>query len=235
MIHFFTENYENLKESLTSSLVEIPKWFKKQPSSCPVTHKFSAEGTKNFLTIKHCPGILDYLKHGYVLKMWEDIEISVKENYLLDSVHKIDDFSEVTGWPYLSKTENTKFKIHHLSQFLDLPIRKNHNHAIKLLNPWQAKSTSNREKLLVLPLILEDLPFQIIPGIIEISFYHFLHIPMLINSDKPFTIKKGTPLLQYIPLVDNIDVNISSIDSIDQSTLTNWTGGSKAYKKLRSN
>jgi len=233
MIEFFTDDFESLKDSLAPSEKCIPEWFKAQSSKCPVTHKFSSKPSEHVLTLKRCPGVLDYLTQGYTLKMWEDIEVSIKQDYLLDFNYKIENVDELTGWPYLSKSAVTESRIHHLSQFLDLPIRKNFNHSIKLTNPWRARSDKNI-KLLVLPLILENTQFQIIPGVIETSFYHELHIPMLINSMEPFLIKKGTPILQYIPIIDNIESRICSTNNIDQHKLTVWKETVDNYNKLKS-
>lgn len=232
MIKFFCDDYENLNDTLVPASKSIPDWFKEQSSECPISHNFFADFKKSHPTIKRCPGILDYLTQGYILKMWEDIEISIEKNYLLDLQHKIKDFNDLTGWPYLSKSDQTAYDTHHISQFLNLPIKKNYNHAIKLINPWQAVSDKNI-KLLVLPLTFENLDFQIIPGVIETSFYHYLHIPMLINSESPIFIKRETPLLQYIPFISDIDYEICSTDSIDKSSLTNWNSCPSNYNKLK--
>jgi hypothetical protein len=95
MIEFFTDDFESLKDSLAPSEKCIPEWFKAQSSKCPVTHKFSSKPSEHVLTLKRCPGVLDYLTQGYTLKMWEDIEVSIKQDYLLDFNYKIENVDEL--------------------------------------------------------------------------------------------------------------------------------------------
>jgi len=226
---FFTE-YEDLLEIIKPAKKCIPQWFKNQLDTCPVDTSNLPQGNYNFSTIKKCPGIIDFLSTGYILHMWETVNVSITQDTNRDNMCPIKNFKGNTGWPLLeSENPHISWDIHHVSQFLDLPIRHEYNHAIKLINPIKARS-SKGTKLLVLPLLLEHTDFQIMPGIIDTSFYPYLHLPMLFS--KNITIEKGTPVAHFIPIIE-IESSVGLLSNVDQEFLDTWNSVNNKEQEYR--
>lgn len=226
---FFTE-YPDLLEIIKPAKKCIPQWFKNQLGTCPIDTSKLPQGNYNFSTIKKCPGIVDFLSTGYILHMWETVNLSITQDETRDSMCPIKDFNGNTGWPLLeSENPHVSWDIHHVSQFLELPIRQTYNHAIKLINPIKARS-SKGTKLLVLPLLYENADYKIMPGVIDTSFYPYLHLPTLLSKD--ITIEKGTPIAHFIPISD-IDATVDLISNEDLEFLENWNNTNNKEKEYR--
>jgi len=69
----------------------------------------------------------------------------------------------------------------------------------KLVNPWRME-TAPGWSVLILPIYWEPNPnYDIIPSIVHTDFYHTANVVLNIKTDKEFSVKYGTPLVQVVP------------------------------------
>ncbi len=138
-------------------------------------------------TVKKCPGILDLLSTGYLLKTPCDIYIDATGPKLTWQVHEahkesvtVHSQEQVEGWDF-DKNDWMEdiFRIHPM---------------------WVVTTPKGYSTLFVQPSFHTSLPFEIVPAIIDTDMY---------PSDGPFSmrikrgykgiIEAGTPLVQCIP------------------------------------
>lgn len=138
-------------------------------------------------TVKKCPGILDLLTTGYLLKTPCDIYLDATEKDLKFEVHELHQQSismhsreQVDAWDFdREKYMDDVFRIHPM---------------------WVVGTQKGYSTLFIHPSFHNNLPFEIVPAIIDTDMY---------VSDGPFSmivkkgfkgvIEAGTPLVQCIP------------------------------------
>lgn len=183
---------------------KIPEWYKsisryiggeKKPSSNP-------KGTTG--TIKTCMPVFDAITSGYLILSATDVFIEKEEegrfynwaNYNLITFHSQ---NQVTGYPKLNK-------------------KLNQENVPKFANHWIVK-TPKGYSCLFLPPSHHDLPFSILPGIVDTdTYFHPVNFPFIPDPDFSGLIPKGTPIAQVIPFRrENWKMSIESLE--DSKTL----------------
>ena len=181
-IVFECDNWATRKYSPVRPSSEfVPEKFKNLPSTLK-KQKFTRD---NVYTIKICPGLQDYIGHGYVIPAWCDIQIKIEN-----------------GHPNVRYSDpELKHAIHfpeQMGDFLDtkFPVRT----PVKLDNPWWTY-TKKDWSIMYLPMHFhENAYFEAIPGVID-------HdkgpgrtpLNIMLKTNQDFIIKQGTPLVQMIP------------------------------------
>ena len=75
----------------------------------------------------------------------------------------------------------------------------------KLVNPWKIE-TAPGWSTLILPTYWEPSEhYTVLPAIVHTDFYHTANVVLNLISNKPFTIKYGTPLVQLVPFKRSAD------------------------------
>lgn len=178
----FVIEYTDKPEPMSKNL---PQWWRKQHPY--IGGQKEVVGGQYNETVKKCPGILDLLVSGYLLKTPCDIYIDAtgdKIEYQVHEVHKqcigMHSKEQVDGWDF-DKTVWMEdiFRIHPM---------------------WVVGTQKGYSTLFIHPSFHTDLPFDIVPAIIDTDMY---------ISDGPFSlrirrgfkgvIEAGTPLVQCIP------------------------------------
>lgn len=215
----FAIEYTDSPEPMSKN---FPAWWRKQE---PYTggEKRIVKGQYNE-TVKKCPGILDLLVTGYLLKTPCDIFIDTTGESLKFEVHDLHSQSvtmhsreQVGGWDFDRDIwVDDIFRIHPM---------------------WVITTEKGYSTLFIHPSFHNNLPFEIVPAIIDTDMY---------PSDGPFSlrvkkgfkgvIEAGTPLVQCIPyrreefeakILEKPDLKV--LTSLQQR-LRHKFGG--AYKKI---
>ena len=165
----------------------VPEWWRKAPWDKSMSEaKYRPES----LYVKQCPMFPDLFSSGYILPMWADTTISFKDGEWkwkcgsMDSPFKINIFSSDRFLEY-SEYNFNGFDANAIFQFS---------------NPWKIK-TSPGYSLFQLPLFYHfNKDFSVLPGTYDgnIVDTNKLEVAYFGNGEEIF-IKRGTPLVQYIP------------------------------------
>ena len=139
----------------------------------------------NIPTIKACPGVIDWLKCGFIISAWTDFSIKISqdgfEHEVGDSTFK-DTCCHMPSEQFASHT-NSAVK-----------------HTLSLYSPWWCK-TPPGYSLMQLPLLYHFHPhWSCSAGMLSTDVYHSLNQQLLITcSEGSISIPKGTPLVMYVP------------------------------------
>ena len=82
----FWSTIEGLEEIVPPqpAIKYIPEWWKNTPSFIP--NKEGEKRNKGNETVKVCPALYDWFSQGYVIPMWCDLHIEVKETGEIDCI-----------------------------------------------------------------------------------------------------------------------------------------------------
>jgi hypothetical protein len=164
----------------------LPAWWRKQEPF--VGGEKKVMGGQYNETVKKCPGILDVLISGYVLKTPCDIYIDATDPKKVEL--------QVPG-PY-----QACFTAHSMEQVSEWNFDRDiyAEYVFRVHPQWVVKTSPGHSTFFMQPQFHEDLPYQAVSAIIDTDMY---------ASDGPFSflVKKGfkgeipygTPLVQCIP------------------------------------
>lgn len=168
-------NIEECRPKKASSY--IPDWWKKTP--------YRPEINNN--TVKACPSFADVFSNGYIIPMWCDSLLKVKNGEY--------------GWE--TSSDQFSWGFHKHDQFLDFAptwINQEVKAIFKAISPWHIK-TPPGYAVYQMPLFFNfNKDYTLMPGIIETSFYHEINQQVMFHSDKEEVfIPRGTPFALYFP------------------------------------
>jgi len=156
-----------------------------------------------------CPGIIDVMREGFVIRAWCDITIVIDgDNFTWKIPH------EINGPAGNNVEVITAHHDFNLFQHLENLPRHSFNHVLKINTPWYIDIPKGY-KLLQIPVTYVDQnTFTSFIGMMEYDLgLHSLNIPFVLHKNRgEVTIKAGTPLAQLIPIKmeDRMDmVNLS--------------------------
>ncbi len=161
----------------------IPEWYKKTKNYVNDIKKPTNGGTDG--TIKKCIPVFDAITSGYLILLPTDLycEPSEKNNFYFQ-------------WP-----SQELIGFHPIEQVKEYPQKNDGLDSIpKFINPWGIKTPKGYSVFITTPQH-RDLPFSILPGIVDTDKYvNAINFPFIIN-DKNFNglIPKGTPIAQITP------------------------------------
>lgn len=157
----------------------IPDWFKQMPLDCvPGMNEHPG-------TAKRCPGLIDYFKQGYVVRLWCDLHLKINED---------------KSWEVKSPEQIFVFDNHLDNQFLDhIPNRNSFSMVLKAHCPWRML-TPPGWAVMQLPLFYNfNSDFTVLPGVVWTDIHHELNQQIAFHRYGEFHLKRGTPLAVYIP------------------------------------
>jgi len=161
----------------------LPDWWKNIPQQ-------SLFGNP---TIKKCPGVHDFLKHGYILPMWANVKIITNESSIGYEVEE-----NKYGLDFLPWTEHPNDQLLNYGNFNSNGQKI--THVLNMQTPWRI-ITPPGYSTMVLPLNYEfNENFTVMSGIFDTDIFHTTNVPTFIHTEKgSFDIKMGNPLLMYVP------------------------------------
>ena len=176
----------------------IPDWWKGLPK-----HDLLGEVP----TVRVCPSFPDFFSSGFVIPMWADVML------------QYDDLTEswkwIAGRPHSSNPFSVE--VHPNTQFIDFvtPTAQGDpgSMVFKFISPWNL-ITPKGYSVLQLPMFYHfSNDFSVLPGIIHTDTHHELNQQILYHGEgKEIFIRRGTPLVQYIPFKRS-KYNITTRDS----------------------
>lgn len=192
-LQFFTNVLDLSNDSLAQpqpAMKFIPQAWKKIPKI--VENYENSLSLRAIKTIKTCPSFADYFTQGVILPAWCDMAFKYEP--------------DLGKWTCATGTQMSPYEIaiHEGSQMLDHMDYKHRGEnaqlVFKLISPWFLKTPKNWS-ILQLPLYYNaDKDWQVMPGIIDTDVYYTLNQQiMYFGNGREVLIKKGEPLVHYIP------------------------------------
>ena len=170
-------------EPVKLSKYYIPEWFQKMPGWTEDQEPKTDKGT-----VKTCPGIVDFFKIGYVVPLWCDLYINIRED---------------GSWNWHTPHERFQFDWHTPGQFKDhlsKEAQQNIEIVLKAYCPWLVR-TPKGVSLLQLPMAYHfDTRFTLISGIMWADVQHYINQQLIIHDSGETFIPRGTPLGLYVPI-----------------------------------
>lgn len=151
-------------------------------------------------SIKNCPGIVKYLKQGFIIPAWQDIAIETNgdgntfewKNNNCGLQNRVSSF--FAGYSIGVKWQAEKVFFQHFPRDNTLKT------VIKFDTPWLIKLPPGYSALFLPVYYDNEERFSVIPGILETDYYGLISIQVYwhrLNSTE--IIKAGTPLMKIIP------------------------------------
>ena len=171
----------------------IPTWWKKIPSKMYATEESKSTKKRSDLlrTMKKCPGFIEHYKRGFMLPLWEEIELVVDTGVLETNCASRDAETFSFHQPY------------QYGEFLD--IRKWVH--VKINSPWVIKTDKPLDFVYAQP----HYNFQELNGKLfvpnsydEYKIQHSTEIQMFVNLEKNgiINLRPGMPLVHKIPITE---------------------------------
>lgn len=146
-------------------------------------------------TIRHCPGVVDVMRSGYILRAWTDIEITTPA----PPSGETDSFVDRTGL----SPDTIGGKIGAFGPGLNqkLPLWPGeYSFALKFDTPWVCK-TPPGYSLLYLPIPYDEKrPYRVLHGITDNDTFHIVNILIMWSHHGTYLIEAGTPLCWLLPV-----------------------------------
>jgi hypothetical protein len=160
----------------------IPDWYKKIESYVG-GKKVPSDYGQTSATIKKCIPVFDAITAGYIIVSPCDVYVEQKE-----------------GVPFFKWSGFDTITFHPITQTIGHPATKDGFDSPKWMNPWAIKTPKGYSVLIVSPMH-RDLPFEILPGIVDTDTYsNPINFPFkLLNPKWEGLIPVGTPIAQVIP------------------------------------
>jgi hypothetical protein len=196
----------------------IPEWYKNTDSYITKDKKPNGIGSTS-ATIKRCMPVFDAINAGYIITSPADVWVSVQQYTPVNAETK----ETIKDMP-TKKTQHFEWSSFGLVQFH--PIEQAPEHPAhstfsypKWMNPWSIKTPSGYSCLFVHPMH-HDLPFTIMPGIVDTDKYVApVNFPFTTNDpDFEGLIPAGTPIAQVIPFKrENWQMNFGSDKELQET------------------
>lgn len=190
LIEFIARNEADSKifDPPVPAAKNIPDWYKKTNSN------IHNDGTPHIQengnpprTIKACMPVFDSMTAGYHVLLPADV-----------FVEDVGQDSPNLSW---SIDQIKSIEIHVKDQFEHLnPGNEYYPLGIKFNNPWAIKTPPGYSCLFIQPSMRDDLPFQVIPGVVDTDrFPSPINFPTFFKRGFTGMIEMGTPIVQVIP------------------------------------
>jgi hypothetical protein len=159
----------------------IPEWYKEMKTYTADEKKPDGNGITTG-TIKKCMPVFDAITAGYILSTPADIYVSIKDG------------AQHFEWPQFDLIQ-----FHPVEQAPKHPAMNGHAFP-KFINPWGIK-TEKGYSILVTEPMHRELPFRVLPGVVDTDTYA-APINVIFSMKDPLfegLIPQGTPFAQVIP------------------------------------
>lgn len=179
----------------TPAQFTLPAWYKKIPSTIDGL-KRESNGTVTNATIKKCMPVFDALSTGYIIPIPVDVEVKLEEG---KSIFYADNWT--IDW--------------HDSKQVDLHTAPYKQFVPKFINPWSIQTSPGTSCLFLQP-FHNDLPFQILEGVVDTDTYTVpVNFPFVLKDQNwEGIIPAGTPMVQVVPFRrEEWTMSIGTIDN----------------------
>ena len=166
----------------------LPEWYKNMHSYIGGKKVYN-NGTVNE-TIKKCMPVFDMATSGYFIVTPSDIRI--------DFIEETQSFSFT--WP--AEIESKLVTEHSLDQANTFRFPEGYSkNFFKWTNHWIVKTPKGWSAMFIQPSHRDDLPFQILPGLVDTDEFKLsVQFPFILREKFSGVIPAGTPIAQVIPI-----------------------------------
>jgi hypothetical protein len=181
------QNVFNVFEPPVPAKKMIPEWYKRQDKlTTPGRFSIGENGNPNH-TIKACMPIFDVITAGYIFKLSADIHFINDHNGSITSQWSTNNLRPIESHP--------------TTQYQEYKVPDGYHHtAFKFIQPWVVETPPGYSCLFMQPALRDDLPFQIIPAIVDTDKHPIkVNFPFFIKEHFEGTLEMGTPIMQIIP------------------------------------
>jgi hypothetical protein len=212
----FNEDVYNLCYPDSSSNF-IPDWWRNLPATVPYTPLPQV----GMATMKKCPGLTNIFKRGFIIPLWSDLAITLRND------------GGYTSYNYQFSDNESIADTHPNSQFAGFYNVKEMQH-LKLVTPWKLRESSGINFSMTQPVWnMQDYNkhITILPGITDFKYQDSVNIQMLINYPElnnklELILPAGLPVCQLVPLTDRpVKIKRHLIDKIKYQAM-----GNRAFK-----
>jgi hypothetical protein len=218
-----------------SILKTVMKKVKVAVDSRPTNDKSTSARRAKGGDIRQCPGIVQYMKRGYIIKAWHDIHIKTDESgdsftwesstsrYEILTNHQYEKNSNVDSDVISAQVEKEASSFSQNIFFDFFPRKNTLKQVIKINTPWFVKLPKGYGAL-ILPIFYDNEErFTTIPGIIPTDYLEKLNVQLYwhnLGSENSSVIKAGTPLAKIIPIkLEDWDLEVREINLNDTKKL----------------
>jgi hypothetical protein len=188
--------------------------YKKLPIGkiCP----FDLTKANSELSAKQCPAIRNFVKYGYIIPAWCDIEIDFSDDKVIIQYSNADYGHEIHTEEQFQSIIGDQFKVR-----LD----------IKLNSPWHIHTASGYS-CMWMPIFYHNVNYQALPAIVDTDInLNKNPINLMFFEPKKTVIKMGDPLVRVIPFKrENITAVSKKFDEKDKNRLINILNLNKLSK-----
>ena len=164
----------------------IPSWFKKIPTSKQLDDIVSYPNVKT--SLKHCTGITDLYKQGFIIPLWTD--------FLIDTTVEGEVFFDIKAGskkPLVHWDPDNKWKAN--SEYFTMH---------KLDSPWHIKTKQSCNMLFTNTFWNTRFPqLQAVNGVVDFKYTYSTNVNFILRKE-PFRVlfEAGTPFIHVIPLTE---------------------------------
>lgn len=170
----------------------IPEWYKDVPvhleeinAKSVIQSGMDISAGINFLTIKGCIPVADYLTSGYIIRAASDIVITPER----------DGDNKFFWWLSNHSKVDT-----HTHQQCPIKIKGVRNTYMKLISDWCVETPAGYSCYFYQPELFFEDRFKLFPAIVDTDSYnHQISFPGLVLAEENFVITAGTPLMVVFP------------------------------------
>ena len=162
------------------AIQHMPDWYKHLPAK--IDKKDKLENS----TIRRCAPFLDAMSLGWIIPLAADVEFISNE--------------DASGVSYKSHFNKTMNENHNLEQIKGHP--QSPKPPMKFMNYWALKVPRGWSVLFMPPMNRPDFRFECISGMVDCDgYFEYVNFPFhFLQSNYTGIIRKGTPLVQVIPI-----------------------------------
>lgn len=178
------EGVWNLRPRPYPAVKNLPTWWKDMPIYSSEENRYNLDPAPA-VTVKKCLPTLDMLGGGYYVPLWADVFVTQKD-----------------GLPYIKwNTVTDIFSAWPSQQVNSFEIGDGYSKLVfKNIHGWTIKTPPGWSCLFVHPAAYPNLPFKVIPGIVDTDVLDFeINTPFVVKEGFTGIIEKGTPMFQVIP------------------------------------
>jgi hypothetical protein len=169
----------------------LPDWWKNaspyiKSDENPTGKKIIIENFESNASFKKCTPMLDLLSSGYIVPLWTDVQVRIKDE------------SPVITW----RVTKPVFELHR-TQEVEIPTGYQEVQ-FKYLNQWIPRLPKGYSALIISCPGYPNTPFKTMQAIIDYDkTRHSLYPPMFLKENFEGIVEKGTPMFQVIPFKRN--------------------------------
>lgn len=204
----------------------LPKWFKKQNSY--IADNLDVINGSQQITVKKCPAISDILSSGYILKCPFDLYIDTTNK---DPIYDMPQTLKGLKYPMIGYHPNIQ-----ISEY-DIDLEKYEKDLLRINMVWMIKTPKGYSSLVLDVQHGDKLPIKAVSALVDTDiFYTDGLFSFIVEKNYKGIIKKGTPLVQIIPIKrknwESIIINENNIlDKVRYQRYVIRSVFSNGYKK----